>query len=529
MLQELHVKNLALIEEANVEFGKNLNILTGETGAGKSILLGSINLCLGKRASKDLIKDENKETLVELVFQGEDDNIIIKRSIGKDKSYAKVNGENVTLNELKEITSKLIDIYGQHDSETLRDDKQHINFLDTFCKNKIKNAKEDVDKKYTEYKKAIEHLKDFQLDEGMRLRELDLLRYEVKEIEEANLKEGEEEELANKYKIYSSSQDIIQGMNNAKEILEEANIQRAQSEIKKASKLDHELDDIEKSIKDADSIISDVIRELDSKMSNYEINEEEFYNIEKRLELVRSITMKHGGSIEKTLESLHEKSNRLKELENYDKEKDKANREVTLKEKELCDACEKLSSLRKINANEFENKLIEELNDLGFSEVKFEIEFDKKNEYTRNGFDDVTFMVSLNVGEKLKPLTEIASGGELSRIMLSIKTILADLDNTNTLIFDEIDQGISGITAAKVANKLKKIAKNRQVLCITHLPQIAAKASSHFEILKTVKDGKTLTKIKALDEDGQIKEIARLLSGGKITEKAIENARDLRK
>ncbi|MDO5563757.1 MAG: DNA repair protein RecN [Eubacteriales bacterium] len=530
MLQEIHVKNLALIEEANVEFNKNLNILTGETGAGKSILLGSINLCLGKRANKELIKDENKETSVELVFTQKEyeDNIIIKRTISKEKSSAKINGENVTLAELKEYTSKLIDIYGQHDSEDLRLDSKHIDFIDKYNKNIIEPLKTKVAEKYELYKSVLSELEFFNMDENLRIREMDLLKYEIEEIEEANLKVGEEEELEAKYKKYAKSTNIINSINNAKNILSEQNISLAQKEINNVLKYDASLTNIYDSLNDANQILEDTEKELDSILESYDINEEEFTQIENRLNLIRSITMKNGGNVEKTLEKYNEKSEKLKKLEDYENAKKKCNEKIAKIKSELYEIAKVLSNERKKTSKNFERELILELKDLGFLDVKFEIEFKQKDIITKNGFDTINFYISLNVGEPLKPLTEIASGGELSRIMLSIKTILANMDDTNTLIFDEIDQGISGITAAKVANKLYKIAQNRQIICITHLPQIAAKAQSHYEIKKEVSEGHTYTIIKKLNYEEEIKEIARLMSSGELTESALKNAKEMK-
>ena len=540
MIESLTVKNFALIKEAHIDFKNNLNVLTGETGSGKSILIGSINLALGMRASKDYIRDENEDTVVSICFDikneelksyikeldipMEDDKVIIYRKISNDKNIAKINDEPSTLAKIKDITEKLIDIYGQHDSESLRKNARHIEFLDDFIGVDVVAKKKVIEKLLDNVKKAKEKLKFYNLDEKMRLREIDILKYEIEELENAKLKEGEEEELSDSFKIASN-----ESLTNAFNILQESKFDYAVREIKDAIKYDNSLSNIYESLKDVENIVSDSIKEISNKIDDYDIDEAMYKTMEERLDFIRRILSKYNNSITEANSQLNIKKERINELLNYDEEKKKAEDNLQKSVEELDKAATELSELRKKYKDVFIEKLLFELNDLGFSDAKFDIDISKKQEVTKDGFDDVVFMISLNTGEKLKPLSDVASGGELSRIMLSIKTILSNTYGTDTLIFDEIDAGISGITATKVSYKLDRIARNHQVILITHLPQIAAMADNHFVIEKKVSDNKTLTTIKELDENGMIEEIGRLISSdGNLTENVIANAKELK-
>ncbi|MBP3201503.1 MAG: DNA repair protein RecN [Lachnospiraceae bacterium] len=546
MLDSLAVKNFALIKEAHIDFKNNLNVLTGETGSGKSILIGSINLALGMRASKDVMRDENEDTVVSIEFSikdkslikrlkdlditiADDGKVIIYRRITKDKNITKINDEPSTLNKIKEVTDKLINIYGQHDGETLRKNAKHIIFLDDFIGVEAYKRKDNISNIYTKLKEAKEKYDSFNLDEKMRIREIDILKYEIDEIEKAEIKKGEEEELSDKFKLISNSKNIIESLSSALNYLQDANVSNAIKEIKDGLKYDATLEDIYSSLTDADSIISDSIKELDRKIETYDLDEKEFHDMENRLENIRGILAKYSNSYDEMMNEYNNKKNRLEELDNYDEQKKIAKSNLDELEKELENACIDLSDLRKKESKNFIKLLVEELKDLGFLDVKFDISIERKNEVSRDGFDDVTFLISLNTGEKMRPLSDVASGGELSRIMLSIKTILSESYGTETLIFDEIDAGISGITASKVATKLNKIAKNHQVILITHLPQIAAMADNHFVIKKGVESDRTITTIDELSEDGMIKEIGRLISSsGELTESVIANAKELK-
>ena len=549
MLQELHVKNLALIKEASIIFGDKLNILTGETGAGKSILLGSINLALGNRASKDLIRDGSDEVSVELLFNVnnnssikealqkkfedyeipyDDGNIIIQRKVSKEKSSAKINMSFVTLDKLKEITELLIDIHGQHDNEELRKDTKHIVFLDNYLTKELKELKLELRTLYDELHLAKKELKEFDIDENMKNREIDLLTYEIEEIDNANLKSGEEEELNDKFKKISNSKNIIDSIYYAKESLDRFDISGAISKLKNVSKYDDSLEELISTLYDIEQISNDAKKDIDSYVREYDYSESDLSEIEDRLDMIRNIMAKHGGDYEKTMKNYNLKVDRLNLLKNYDKEKIECEEKVKKLSSKLLDVSKKISEIRKKGAKKFEKEVISELKELGFLNVSFQINFEERNEVTKSGIDIVEFMISLNPGEKMRSLSETSSGGELSRIMLSIKTILANLDETETLIFDEIDAGISGITASKVAEKLKKISSVRQVICITHLPQIAACSDTHYKIEKEVVNENTYTKLIELDEEGTINELGRLLGTGVMSESVIANAKELR-
>lgn len=546
MLESLSVKNFALIKEANIDFKNNLNVLTGETGSGKSILIGSINLALGKRASKEMLRNEDEDTIVSMCFVvsnsdtieeikemdipiTDDGKIIIYRKITKEKNIAKINDEPCTLNKIKEVTEKLIDVYGQHDGEDLRKNAKHIEYLDQFIGNDAYFLKSKINKKYDELKNAIKDLEFFNLDENIRLRELDILKFEIEEIENAKIKENEESELSEVYKKYSNSKGIIKNLSNALNTLQEANISIALKEIKDAKKIDTSLENIYNSISDCDSIVNDIIKGIDKRLYDYDIDEKEFAEIENRLSLVRNIMSKYNNSYEVLMNKFNEKKERVEKLTNYEIEKENAEKKVELCKNNLYELCDKLTELRQTNSKLFIEKILFELKDLGFLDVNFDIDIKSKNEASRDGNDDVIFMISLNVGEKLRPLSDVASGGELSRIMLSIKTILSQNFGTDTLIFDEIDAGISGITASKVAVKLNKISNNHQVILITHLPQIASMADYHFNIKKEVLDNRTITVIEELDEKGQIEEIGRLISTSyELTDTVLANAVELK-
>lgn len=546
MLDSLAVKNFALIKEAHIDFKNNLNVLTGETGSGKSILIGSINLALGMRASKDVMRDENEDTVVSIEFTindkelmeklkdldvtvSDDGKVIIYRKITKDKNITKINDEPSTLNKVKEVTEKLINIYGQHDGESLRKNAKHIGFLDDYIGKDAYDKKETISAIYTKLKDAREKFESFNLDEKMRLREIDILKYEIEEIEKAEIKQGEEEELSDRFKLISNSKNIIESLTNALNSLQDSSVTKAIKELKDALKYDSSLEGIYSSLVDSDSIISDCIKELDKKVETYDLDEKEFNTMENRLELIRGILAKYSNSYDEMITEYNSKKSRLEELSDYDDRKKKAKASVDKLEKELESACEDLSNLRKKESKGFIDKLVVELKDLGFLDVKFDINIERKNEISRDGYDDVTFLISLNTGEKMRPLSDVASGGELSRIMLSIKTILSESYGTETLIFDEIDAGISGITASKVATKLNRIAKNHQVILITHLPQIAAMADNHYVIKKAVESDRTITTIDELDGNGMINEIGRLISsGGELTDSVIANAKELK-
>lgn len=544
MLYHLHVKDLALIESAEVEFGPGLNILTGETGAGKSILIGSINLCLGSKANKDMIRNGKEYGFVEIVFgdlsehqlsmmreldvEPEDGQIIIKRKISNTRSEIKINDETVTLAKLRKVAELLIDIHGQHEHQSLLRDGYHLKVLDDFQIRETGSLRQSINEKYHEYTALKDKLSGFDMDEGQRQRELDFLKFEIEDIENAELKEGEEEELAAKFKKYQNIQKIYGSVQRARSIMEEFDVSLAIREIQDALNYDETLQGISDSLYDMQSISDDTVRELDRYLDKNDFDEEEFNEISERLDYIRSVMMKYGGTVEKTEAALAEKQERLSELMDYDEAREKCEKALSKSEKELLELCDKLTEIRKKGAEVLAERIRLEMVEMGFLDVKFELDFKKLKDPTSNGIDEVHFVVSLNPGEPVRPLSEVASGGELSRIMLSIKTVLADSDEIPTLIFDEVDTGISGRTAEKVSEKLKKISMTHQVILITHLPQIAAKSDVHFCIEKLAEEGHTHTNIRKLDYDESVMELARLLAGGSVTEAVLANARELK-
>ncbi len=544
MLYHLHVKDLALIDSAEVEFGPGLNILTGETGAGKSILIGSINLCLGSKANKDMIRNGKDYGFVEIVFgdlshhqlemmreldvEPYDGQIIIKRKISNTRSEIKINDETVTLAKLRKVAELLIDIHGQHEHQSLLRDGYHLKVLDDFQIRETGELRSSISAKYHEYTALKDKLAGFNMDEGQRQREVDFLKFEIEDIEKAELKEGEEEELAARYKKYQNIQKIYGSVQKTRSIMEEFDLSIAIREMQDALNYDDSLQNISDSLYDLQSISEDTIRELDHYLDKNDFDEEDFNEVTERLDYIRGVMMKYGGTVEKTEAALMEKQERLSELMDYDVARDKCAKALKKTENELLKLCEELTNQRKKGAKILADRIRCEMVEMGFLDVKFELAFDSLKEPGANGIDEVHFVVSLNPGEPMRPLSEVASGGELSRIMLSIKTVLADSDEIPTLIFDEIDTGISGRTAERVSEKLKKIAASHQVILITHLPQIAAKSDIHFCIEKIAEEGHTHTNIRKLDQDESVMELARLLAGGSVTEAVLANARELK-
>lgn len=552
MLQSLHVKNLALIDEAEVIFSPGLNILTGETGAGKSLLLGSINLALGGKVFKDLIREDKDYALVELSFFIQDDKkreklkqmdvffeeegqLFISRRIIKGRSTSKVNGETVSAAQLHQITELLLDIYGQHEHQSLLYRSKHLEILDEFAGEELLPKKQKLAQAFEEYRKAAERRKEFQLDEEQRLRECAFLKFEIEEIENAQLKEGEEEELLLWYKKAIHSRKILETIHRIHEEISSGaadgageKIGRAVKDIAVIAEYDEELNSIQGQLENIDELLSDVCREIASYTASLEFDEEEFTEKEKRLDLIRALEGKYGNSIEKIFDYQKEKIQRLSVLENYEKNKEEAQAQEEEKRQIVLKICEEVSEIRKKAAEGLIEKITDGLRDLNFLEVKFDIIFEKMENLSRNGYDEIEFMISTNPGSPIRPLGKVASGGELSRIMLAIKTVLSEKDGVETLIFDEIDTGISGRTAQKVSEKLSEISKKRQVLCITHLAQIAAMADSHYMIEKNVVENKTITGILHLSEQEIIEELARILGGAEITETIRNSAKEMK-
>lgn len=545
MLLNLQVKNLALIEKAEVSFSEGLNILTGETGAGKSIIIGSVNMALGGKTSRDMIRQGADYAYVELVFSvddpvkrkrleeldldlPEDGTIIISKKIMPTRSLSKINDETVTTGRLKEITSLLIDIHGQHEHQSLLYKSKHLQILDAYARSQTQPLKEKISVNYHQYQEVLKALEEMNQDQESRLREADFLRYEIEELENADLKEGEEEELTSSYRRLSHAQKIMEYLSSAYQAIDGEQIGRALHDVTQASEYDETVAGIRDQLFDAESILSDVVRDISGYMDQFSFDEEAFVRMEKRLDLIHNLQAKYGSTVREIMEKLEEKRKRLDDLEHFDLIKAQKEKEREKTEEKLEQLCTELSKVRQSAAKILTEKIRRGLEDLNFIDVAFEMEFRRLEQYTASGFDEAEFMISTNPGMPVRPLGMVASGGELSRIMLAIKAVLADTDDIPTLIFDEIDTGISGRTAQKVSEKLSYIARNHQVICITHLPQIAAMADTHFEIAKSAAAGSTTTTIHPLCGDEMVKELARLLGGAKITDAVYDNAREMK-
>lgn len=551
MLLNLHVKNLAIIDEVEVYFSDNLNILTGETGAGKSIIIGSINIALGAKIPKDIIRKGADYALVELVFQVEDSNciaalkeldvplhdnqVIISRKIMNGRSVSKVNGEIVPTSLLKDISALLIDIHGQHEHQSLIHKRTHLNILDRYAKDEIKDLKDKVARSYQSYRNVLNELNEAAVDEDKRLREISFLEYEINEIESARLKEGEEEELSEHYKKLSNANAIVEGLSNVYQLMGNDDSGSVSNSIGQASKILTKIESYDKEVTQFTNFVSDIedmLFDFNRNIANYleqiNVDREELNITGERLDLIHNLKSKYGNTITDILKYCEESKIRLEKYLDYDNYINQLRKKVEIERTNLEDLSYRLSEIRKRNASKLSLEIKEALIDLNFLDVQFDMNFSTFSDFTYNGIDDAEFLISTNPGEDMKPLGKIASGGELSRIMLAIKSILANNDSIETLIFDEIDVGVSGRTAQKVSEKLALIAKNHQILCITHLPQIAAMADEHYIIEKKAIENSTTTKIRSLDNSESVQELARMLSGAELTETVIQNAREMK-
>ncbi len=555
MLYSLHVKNLALIKEQEIEFSKGLNILTGETGAGKSVVIGSVNLALGGKADPGLIRTGEEYALVELVFGleselqrklledmdipvEEDGTVVIQRKLMQGRSISKVCGESVSARQLKDISNILINIHGQNDHQELLSKKKHLEILDDYCMDGLEKLLDNLSLECSNMRKIKDELSETDIDENARIREQELLEFEVQEITDACLVPGEDEGLESSYRKMVNSRKISESaaaaymLTGSGESEENASdmIGRAVRELGSVAGYDKELEDILSQLSDVENLLTDFNHAISAYLGDLEFDDEQFRETEDRLNIINHLKDKYGGSIEAVLKALSEKEARLEALSDLDAHRDKLEKDLEESRKKALELCGRISDVRKKGAETLEKKLRDALIDLNFLDVRFKIDIrsDEEN-ITSKGYDDVEFMISTNPGEEMRPLEKIASGGELSRIMLALKTVVADKDDISTLIFDEIDAGISGKTAWKVSAKLGELSKAHQIICITHLPQIAAMADTHFMIEKGLSDGRTVTNIFALDEEGGNKELARLLGGEEITETTLMNALEMRK
>lgn len=549
MLKNIHVKSFALIDEVEINLASGLNVLTGETGAGKSIIIDAVNFALGQRVSKDVVRDDAEYALSELVFEINDDKtkerlnqfdiplddneVLIQRKITNGKSTARINGETVTLSTLKLIAAGLIDIHGQHDNQSLLSKASQQNLLDTILSDELKELLIRMKDTYVNLNNKISEYEQLNTKEAEK--EIAFLQYELNEIDSASLHEGEDEALESDYKKMNNSKRIADLVSGAHRITgydsEGAGslIGRALPMIRQASSIDDDAKDLELILNDIDGLLNDFNRSIADYEMSLDFSDEDYKNTEDRLNLINSLKNKYGKSIKEILDKRDEFEDELNRLLNADEYKSALLSEITSLKKEAYKLCKEISAIRKKGANKLSGEIAEALLDLNFLDSQFEIKVTSDEENMKqSGYDDIEFFISTNPGEALKPLNQVASGGEMSRIMLAIKSVCAN-DSTATLIFDEIDTGISGRTAQKVSEKMSRIAKEHQVIVVTHLPQIAAMADTHFEISKSVNNGRTITSIETLSEEGKIKELARMLGGVTITDKVLENAKDMKK
>lgn len=547
MLLNLHVKNLALIKDIDVSFEDGLNILTGETGAGKSLLLGSINIALGGKFSKDIIRNDEKSALVELIFENndniksllnshdidaEDDNVIVSRKIENNKSISKINGYTVTVKVLKEIMLNLLDISGQHEHQQLLSKDKHLEIVDKYSYEKTKPILDDISRLYKEYKDLLSGREEFNIDESTKNREIDLLKFEIDEIDSKIFAEGEDEELEKEFKRLNNAYDINDNLSKAYSLLGNdgafSAIEDAFKYINKAYEYDESLKSLHDELFEIDSICKDFSRELYNQVNDYSFDEEKLSTISERLDEINHLKMKYGNTFEIIDSYRNEQKEKLDFYMDYENKLKEYEKKIDDTKNEIIKLCEKLSKIRSKTASILKEKITNELLELNFLEVNFDIAVNKKENFNEKGFDDIVFMISTNPGNAIRPLSEVASGGELSRVMLAIKTVLANCEEVDTLIFDEIDSGISGITSSMVSKKLCKVSKSRQVICITHLPQIAAMADCHFKIDKSVNDNKTFTTLQKLDYDQSIEEIMRMSGNEELNEADREHALSLK-
>lgn len=547
MLTTLYIENIAVIEKTSIDFSQGLNVLTGETGAGKSIIIDSINAIMGQRTSKEFVRTGAKTALVtaqfddvndtvkaklsELGYDNEDDDtLILQRTISSTgKSSCKINARPASVSVLKEIAKNLINIHGQHESYELFSPDTHIDYIDSF--GELDKELEDYREKYKKYKALKKQLSEANSDESARLHEIDLLTYQSTELFNADVQPDETEQLENERIILMNSEKIFTLLNDAKELLDGdertqggvESVETAMNYIQKASSLNAEYESISESITDAYYNLRDCIESISDAAESVESDPQRLEEIEERLDLLNRLTRKYGCECNE-LPSLAEKMQaRLEELLNYDKNRDKLEADYKIAENEVRKSAQRLSEIRKKTAKVFSERVREEMSFLNMPNVQIVTQFEDTDFYEK-GTDKVEFLISANPGEPPRPVAKIASGGELSRMMLAIKTVLASTDDIDTLIFDEVDTGISGSAAQKVGLKLREVSRSSQVLCVTHQAQLASLADAHYLISKQVEDGRTFTQVRLLDFDGRKQELARIIGGVSITDAALAHA-----
>ncbi len=552
MLESLHVKNLALIDEQEITFSGGMNILTGETGAGKSIIIGSVNLALGAKADKEYIRTGAEYALVELIFSlnerqcekireldlplEEDHTLILQRKITAGRSVCRANGESVSAGQLRNLAGCLLDMYGQHEHQSLLKPASYRKMLDDYIGGEADELKRQLKERLSDYKSCKEELAEQNLDEAVRMREAKLLEFEINEIEAAALEPAEDEQVESKYRKLANArkiQETVYMVHGLTGYEEEGSaglaVGHALRELKPLMEYDGEIEALTAQLTDIDDLLNDFNRSVAQYRDGLTFDEREFAQLEERLNVLNHLKDKYGNTIEEILKAWEKKQQELDKLNHYEAYMEQLRLRIEEQKKEILMLCAQLSELRKKAAAPLSEKLKEGMIDLNFPDVKFSISIlPNQEEFTSEGYDQVEFLISTNPGEALKPVWQVASGGELSRIMLAFKTVFADKDETDTLVFDEIDTGISGKTAWKVSEKLGRLSRNHQVICITHLAQIAAMADTHFMIEKNVIQERTVTNIREMKEEESLGELARLLGSGEMTEAVLGNAREIR-
>lgn len=552
MLLNVHIKNIALIDDANVNFTDNLNILTGETGAGKSIIMGALKIGMGDKLPKDIVREAGKEGFCQLLFlvddeavieqirqlgvePTEDGEILITRRIVNSRTINTINDMAVTAARLREVSALLIDMHTQHQQQTLLKKNEHMKLLDKFGRAAIEPMKREVAQRHADYTELVDQMDKLSMDEAERSRRAEFLKYQIAEIESANVKAGEDEDIEHQYNKMVNSRDIVAAASEVYSVTGYENQSSAGNEIgrvlvnlKGIKELDDEIDGLYSQLENIDALLNDFNVELSNYMQSMNFDDSEFREVESRLDVINDIKGKYGSTVDEVNRYLEESKAEYEKLSEYDEYIAELSGKINKAKKLMIDAADKLSAERKKQAKLMCKEIKTALSDLSFMQVDFDMVFDRLSECTANGIDDCYFVISTNVGEKLRPLYDVASGGELSRIMLAVKSCMAAEDNIGTLVFDEIDVGISGRAAQAVAEKMALISRKHQVISITHLPQIAAMADSHYLIEKSADEGKTVTKIVRLSEAESITEIARLLGGASITDAVMSNALEMK-
>lgn len=547
MLERLHIKNIAVIDEAEIEFNNGFNVLTGETGAGKSIIIDSINMVLGERTSKSIIRNGEKKAVVEAMFsidnqeiinildnngiEVEDGMVILYRDINTDgKSLCKINGSMTTASGIREVANMLINIHGQQDNQSLLTPSSHIQFLNSYAK--LESMLDEYRQYYNKVNEINEKINSLHFDEHEKERQTDLYSFQIKEIDEAKLVVGEDEQLMERRKFISGISKISDVLNYSYESLysTDRNVYEQLSSIvnsfQSITEYDNKLEEIYERLNSVAIELDDTIYQIRDYRDEMDFDESEADKIESRLDLINTLKRKYGGTIEEIINYKNEIEEKLCTITKSDEEIEFLNTELKRAINDRNKIATEITKIRIKSASELSKRICNELADLDMSKVKFDVQINECP-YNKNGCDSVEFLISVNAGEPLKPLSKIASGGEMSRIMLAIKTIFANSDPVDTLIFDEIDTGVSGRAAQKIAEKINKIATEKQILCITHLAQIAAMANNHFLIEKNTDGEHTYTKVKLLDESSRKNELARIIGGAQITNTTIQAASEM--